>query len=65
MSDVIRHVTIRGRVQGVGFRPTVWRLAGEEQLVAFAEGQLPAAVRPALRLTDPSQAVTPGRVGGK
>jgi hydrogenase maturation protein HypF len=28
-SDIAEHITVRGLVQGVGFRPTVWRLAKE------------------------------------
>ena len=33
---VIRHVVFRGLVQGVGFRPHVWRLATRDDLTGFA-----------------------------
>lgn len=31
-SEIAEHITVRGLVQGVGFRPTVWRLAHEHSI---------------------------------
>jgi acylphosphatase len=44
MSDIIRHVTIRGRVQGVGYRAWVAHMAGRGGLAGWARNRHDGAV---------------------
>ena len=56
MSDTIRHVTIRGRVQGVGYRYFVERAAGSRDLEGWVRNRRDGSVEAVF--AGPAEAVT-------